>query len=125
MPATLTVRTLPCEESREKLGDGVDGGLSLSGDFAAAGANSCSAIIHPTSASVETIATTFCFFSHFSTLSWAAQIVRNSARIQLMAVEVFKFATYLFIPIFAMLHFGDPDWYEHHVAPVRRCPVLH
>lgn len=25
-------------------------------------------------------------------------------------VEVFKFATYLFIPLFAMLHFGDPNW---------------
>lgn len=29
---------------------------------------------------------------------------------QLTTVEVFKFATYLFIPLFAMLHFGDPDW---------------
>ncbi|KAL7423901.1 hypothetical protein Q5752_001486 [Cryptotrichosporon argae] len=34
-------------------------------------------------------------------------------------LEVFKFATYLFVPLFAMLHFGDPAWYEHHVAPVK------
>ncbi|WOO78813.1 uncharacterized protein LOC62_02G002351 [Vanrija pseudolonga] len=34
-------------------------------------------------------------------------------------LEVFKFATYLFIPLFAMLHFGDPNWYEHHVHPIK------
>ncbi|RSH87625.1 uncharacterized protein EHS24_000137 [Apiotrichum porosum] len=34
-------------------------------------------------------------------------------------LEVFKFATYLFIPLFAMVHFGDPNWYEHHVQPYK------
>ncbi|GMK54428.1 hypothetical protein CspeluHIS016_0110140 [Cutaneotrichosporon spelunceum] len=34
-------------------------------------------------------------------------------------LEVFKFATYLFIPIFAMLHFGDPNWYENNVQPFK------
>jgi hypothetical protein len=44
--------------------------------------------------------------------------------LQLIAVmggpnlEVFKFGLYLFVPVFALLHFGDPDWYQNHVLPV-------
>ena len=34
-------------------------------------------------------------------------------------LEVFKFGLYLFVPIFALLHFGDPDWYHNNVLPVR------
>ena len=33
-------------------------------------------------------------------------------------VEVFKFGLHLFVPIFALLHFGDPDWYHNNVLPV-------
>jgi len=33
-------------------------------------------------------------------------------------LEVFKFAIYLFVPIAALVHFGDPDWYRQHVVPV-------
>ena len=33
-------------------------------------------------------------------------------------LEVFKFGLYLFVPVFALLHFGDPDWYHHNVLPV-------
>jgi protein PET100 len=33
-------------------------------------------------------------------------------------LEVFKFGLYLFVPMFALLHFGDPDWYHNHVLPV-------
>ncbi|KAI4520549.1 hypothetical protein K525DRAFT_270697 [Schizophyllum commune Loenen D] len=34
-------------------------------------------------------------------------------------LEVFKFSMYLFIPIFALVHFGDPEWYHNHVLPYR------
>ena len=34
-------------------------------------------------------------------------------------LEVFKFGLYLFVPVFALLHFGDPDWYHNNVLPVR------
>jgi protein PET100 len=33
-------------------------------------------------------------------------------------LEVFKFTLYLFIPIAALVHFGDPDWYRQNVLPV-------
>lgn len=33
-------------------------------------------------------------------------------------LEVFKFSLYLFVPIFALVHFGDPEWYRQHVVPV-------
>lgn len=33
-------------------------------------------------------------------------------------LEVFKFGLYLFVPVFALLHFGDPQWYHNHVRPV-------
>ncbi|KAJ3812541.1 hypothetical protein EV368DRAFT_34369 [Lentinula lateritia] len=33
-------------------------------------------------------------------------------------LEVFKFSLYLFIPICALLHFGDPQWYRNTVLPV-------
>ncbi|KAG5727579.1 hypothetical protein E4T56_gene12372 [Termitomyces sp. T112] len=34
-------------------------------------------------------------------------------------LEVFKFSLYLFVPIAALVHFGDPDWYRQHVVPYR------
>jgi len=34
-------------------------------------------------------------------------------------LEVFKFSLYLFVPIFALVHFGDPEWYRQHVVPYR------
>ena len=34
-------------------------------------------------------------------------------------LEVFKFGLYLFVPVFALLHFGDPQWYHDNVLPVR------
>ncbi|KAF7970753.1 hypothetical protein HWV62_23162 [Athelia sp. TMB] len=33
-------------------------------------------------------------------------------------LEVAKFGLYLFVPVFALLHFGDPEWYRAHVLPV-------
>lgn len=33
-------------------------------------------------------------------------------------LEIFKFSLYLLVPIGALLHFGDPDWYRNHVIPV-------
>lgn len=33
-------------------------------------------------------------------------------------LEVFKFGLYLFVPVVALLHFGDPHWYHEHVLPV-------
>lgn len=33
-------------------------------------------------------------------------------------LEVFKFAVYVFFPVAALLHFGDPDWYTRNVLPV-------
>ena len=32
-------------------------------------------------------------------------------------LEVFKFATYVFLPILVMAHYGNPDWYEKNVLP--------
>ncbi|KAF9448366.1 hypothetical protein P691DRAFT_669590 [Macrolepiota fuliginosa MF-IS2] len=34
-------------------------------------------------------------------------------------LEVFKFSLYLFVPIAALVHFGDPEWYRKHVVPYR------
>ncbi|EDR11277.1 uncharacterized protein LACBIDRAFT_315917 [Laccaria bicolor S238N-H82] len=34
-------------------------------------------------------------------------------------LEVFKFSLYLFVPIAALVHFGDPEWYRRHVVPYR------
>ncbi|KAM0750239.1 hypothetical protein T439DRAFT_326189 [Meredithblackwellia eburnea MCA 4105] len=34
-------------------------------------------------------------------------------------LELFKFTLYVFFPIAAMLHFGDPDWYDVYVEPLR------
>ncbi|KAG6334007.1 hypothetical protein ID866_5090 [Astraeus odoratus] len=33
-------------------------------------------------------------------------------------LEIFKFGLYLFVPVAALLHFGDPQWYHNHVLPV-------
>lgn len=33
-------------------------------------------------------------------------------------LEVFKFATYVFLPILVMAHFGNPEWYQKNVLPV-------
>jgi hypothetical protein len=33
-------------------------------------------------------------------------------------LEIFKFSLYLFVPILALVHFGDPDWYRRNVVPV-------
>jgi protein PET100 len=46
-------------------------------------------------------------------------------------LEVFKFGLYLFVPVFTLLHFGDPDWYHNHVLPVGfglscpKCRLMH
>ena len=37
-------------------------------------------------------------------------------------LEVFKFATYVFLPLLVMAHFGNPEWYQNNVLPV--CRVL-
>ncbi|TFK26409.1 hypothetical protein FA15DRAFT_667500 [Coprinopsis marcescibilis] len=34
-------------------------------------------------------------------------------------LEIFKFSLYLFVPIAAFVHFGDPEWYKEHVIPYR------
>ncbi|KAF4615251.1 hypothetical protein D9613_002766 [Agrocybe pediades] len=34
-------------------------------------------------------------------------------------LEIFKFSLYLFVPIAALVHFGDPEWYRTHVVPYR------
>ncbi|KAH6918905.1 hypothetical protein BKA70DRAFT_1248599 [Coprinopsis sp. MPI-PUGE-AT-0042] len=34
-------------------------------------------------------------------------------------LEIFKFSLYLFVPIAAFVHFGDPEWYRQHVVPYR------
>ncbi|KAJ4488201.1 hypothetical protein J3R30DRAFT_3654507 [Lentinula aciculospora] len=34
-------------------------------------------------------------------------------------LEVFKFSLYLFIPICALVHFGDPQWYRNTVLPYK------
>ena len=39
-------------------------------------------------------------------------------------LEVFKFSLYLFVPIAALVHFGDPEWYRRHVVPVGPRPAL-
>lgn len=33
-------------------------------------------------------------------------------------LEIFKFSLYLFVPIAALIHFGDPAWYRNNVIPV-------
>ncbi|GAA5882422.1 hypothetical protein JCM3774_001835 [Rhodotorula dairenensis] len=34
-------------------------------------------------------------------------------------LELFKFSLYVFLPVYAMLHYGDPEWYEKWVGPLR------
>ncbi|KAF8201476.1 hypothetical protein BJ912DRAFT_945470 [Pholiota molesta] len=34
-------------------------------------------------------------------------------------LEIFKFSIYLFVPIAALIHFGDPEWYRSTVVPYR------
>jgi len=34
-------------------------------------------------------------------------------------LEIFKFSLYLFVPIAALIHFGDPEWYRTVVVPYR------
>ncbi|GJE86836.1 hypothetical protein PsYK624_029190 [Phanerochaete sordida] len=34
-------------------------------------------------------------------------------------LEVFKFATYVFLPILVMAHFGNPEWYQKNVLPYK------
>lgn len=37
-------------------------------------------------------------------------------------LEIFKFSLYLFVPIAALVHFGDPEWYRTTVVPARCFP---
>jgi protein PET100 len=39
-------------------------------------------------------------------------------------LEIFKFSLYLFVPIFALVHFGDPHWYRNTVLPVNMIKCL-
>jgi hypothetical protein len=56
--------------------------------------------------------------------------VRHSHFVQLLLLnmggnlEIFKFGMYLFVPVFALLHFGDPAWYHDNVLPVRAAVYL-
>ena len=34
------------------------------------------------------------------------------------ALEVFKFATYVALPLVVMAHYGNPEWYRNNVLPV-------
>ncbi|KIP05998.1 hypothetical protein PHLGIDRAFT_44848, partial [Phlebiopsis gigantea 11061_1 CR5-6] len=34
-------------------------------------------------------------------------------------LEVFKFATYVFLPLLVMAHFGNPEWYQKNVLPYK------
>ncbi|KAG7452728.1 uncharacterized protein BT62DRAFT_925271 [Guyanagaster necrorhizus] len=34
-------------------------------------------------------------------------------------LEIFKFSVYLFVPIWALVHFGDPSWYRNNVLPYK------
>ncbi|KAI0060884.1 hypothetical protein BV25DRAFT_1827448 [Artomyces pyxidatus] len=34
-------------------------------------------------------------------------------------LEVFKFAVYVFFPVIAFLHYGDPQWYHNNVLPYK------
>ncbi|KIY73418.1 hypothetical protein CYLTODRAFT_417091 [Cylindrobasidium torrendii FP15055 ss-10] len=34
-------------------------------------------------------------------------------------LEIFKFSLYLFVPILALVHFGDPAWYRDNVLPYK------
>jgi protein PET100 len=36
-------------------------------------------------------------------------------------LELFRFAFYLFFPVAALFHYGNPEWYNQHVLPVRTC----
>ncbi|KAF9036706.1 hypothetical protein BJ165DRAFT_1532814 [Panaeolus papilionaceus] len=35
-------------------------------------------------------------------------------------LEIFKFSLYLFVPLAALVHFGDPQWYRDVVVPYRK-----
>ncbi|WVN89589.1 uncharacterized protein L203_104816 [Cryptococcus depauperatus CBS 7841] len=34
-------------------------------------------------------------------------------------LEIFKFGFYLFTPIYIMVKFGDPEWYNNNVRPLK------
>lgn len=48
------------------------------------------------------------------TTAWAVLAVMGGPNL-----EVFKFGVYVFFPVVVYWHFGDPQWYESNVAPVR------
>ncbi|KAI0818834.1 hypothetical protein BC629DRAFT_1588160 [Irpex lacteus] len=35
------------------------------------------------------------------------------------ALEVFKFATYVALPLLVMAHYGNPEWYRNNVLPYK------
>jgi protein PET100, fungi type len=39
-------------------------------------------------------------------------------------LEVFKFAVYVFFPVLVFLRYGDPEWYQTNVIPVRTLPPI-
>ena len=40
-------------------------------------------------------------------------------------LEIFKFSLYLFVPVAALIHFGDPDWYRRNVLPASAVSLKH
>ncbi|CAD6572492.1 MAG: hypothetical protein CYPHOPRED_004851 [Cyphobasidiales sp. Tagirdzhanova-0007] len=34
-------------------------------------------------------------------------------------LELFRFGMYVFFPILIMAHYGDPEWYNRHIYPLR------
>lgn len=40
------------------------------------------------------------------------------------SLEVFKFATYVFMPLLVMAHYGNPEWYANNVLPVSSVQTL-
>jgi len=63
--------------------------------------------------------------------SWCAELLPSRVSLPVLGtdavfspmggpnLEVFKFALYVFFPVMAFMHYGDPDWYTRNVLPVR------
>lgn len=54
-----------------------------------------------------------CLSNPTTSLCWSVHVTMGGPNL-----EVFKFATYVFVPILVMAHFGNPEWYQKNVLPV-------
>jgi len=69
--------------------------------------------------SLETPNSFSSFAGETSSLALVFHLVESADEMAGPNLEIFKFSLYLFVPVVALLHFGDPEWYHNHVLPYK------